>query len=146
MTMMGVNWLQQSVCPLCSSCAVPLQPIRIQTASGKVETAVLHIFEMQTSAAIPEALVAPATAASSAPSSTSGSDMRVCALHQRSPVQMFMFDSHGALLNANKAALEGLQTGAGKLPCQTFHQLLCQSHGRHLPWEYRPCIADWACS
>jgi len=91
--------------------AFPLQPIRIQTASGKVETAILHIFEMQTAGAVPEA--ATEASAGSVGTDISSSDRRICALHQRSPIQMYMFDCHGALLSANKAALAGLQPDTG---------------------------------
>jgi len=90
--------------------AFPLQPIRIQTASGTVETAILHIFEMQTAGAVP---AAAAASAGSEGADMSSSDRRICALHQRSPIQMYMFDSHGALLSANKAALAGLRPDTG---------------------------------
>ncbi len=90
--------------------AFSLQPIRIQTASGKVETAVLHIFEMQTAGAVPTADTA---SAGSVGADISSSDRRICALHQRSPIHMYMFGSHGALLSANKAALAGLQPDTG---------------------------------
>jgi hypothetical protein len=91
--------------------AFPLQPIRIQTASGKVETAILHIFEMQTAAAVPAAATEASVASVGA--DMSSSDRRICALHQRSPIQIYMFDCHGALLSANKAALAGLQPDTG---------------------------------
>ena len=88
-----------------------LQPIKIQTAAGSVETAVLHLFEMQPSVPAQAPALAPVPSAAASLSSSSAADMRVCALHQRSPICMYMFDSRGALLIANKAALEGAQTG-----------------------------------
>ncbi|DBA77572.1 TPA: Pde-4p [Trebouxia sp. C0004] len=94
-----------------ASANVVIKPIRIQTASGKAETAVLHIFEMQTAGAVPAA--ATAASAASVGTNKSSSDSRICALHQRSPIQMYMFDCHGALLSANKAALAGLQLDTG---------------------------------
>ena len=97
-----------------SSCVL-LQPIKFQTASGRVETAVLHMFEIQTAASLPEASVA------SAASKTNSSEMRICALHQRSPVQTFMFDSHGVLLHANKAALASVQTGTASGSALLYH-------------------------
>ena len=92
---------------------IAVQPIRVRTSSGQVGTAILHTFEMQTPIPASEAPQAPAAA--SMASRMTSSDMRVCALHQRSPIQMFMFNSHGALLNANKAALQGLESLAGAL-------------------------------
>ena len=94
-----------------------LQPINILTAAGAVETAVLHLFE-QASVNVPTAAPAPAPAADcvTGPSSATAASMRVCALHQRSPIQMYMYDSRGRLLNANKAALEGLQPGDDRKP------------------------------
>lgn len=91
-----------------------LQPINIQTASGAVETAVLHLFEQLSAneeAAAPAPAPAPDVVASPGSSSLSVDNMRVCALHQRSPIHMFMFDNKGALLIANKAAMEALQPG-----------------------------------
>lgn len=77
-----------------------------------METAVLHLFE-QLSANVETAAPTPAAAPDvvASPGSSSANNMRVCALHQRSPIHMFMFDSKGALLIANKAALEALQPG-----------------------------------
>lgn len=103
-----------------SALCCTLQPIKIQTAAGSVETAVLHLFEMQPS--VPVQTPAPVPSAVASPSSTSAADMRVCALHQRSPIRMYMFDSRGALLIANKAALEGLQTGEHFRPASRTHQ------------------------
>ncbi|DBA95436.1 TPA: hypothetical protein ACH3X3_013305, partial [Trebouxia sp. C0006] len=93
-----------------ASANVVSKPIRIQTASGTVETAILHIFEMQTAGAVP---AAAAASAGSEGADMSSSDRRICALHQRSPIQMYMFDCHGALLSANKAALAGLRPDTG---------------------------------
>ena len=76
-----------------------------------METAILHIFEMQTAGAVPEA--ATEASAAAVGNAISSSDRRICALHQRSPIQMYMFDCRGALLSANKAALAGLQPDSG---------------------------------
>ena len=116
---------------------IPLQPIRIQTTSGKVETAILHTFEMQTPGPAPEAAEAHATA--SVASRMTSSDMRVCALHQRSPIQMYMFNSHGVLLNANKAALQGLESPAGMLSTSCsemgfFAPPACRAQARPTLW------------
>lgn len=72
----------------------------------------LHLFE-QLSANVEAAAPAPAPDVVASPGSNTGSadNMRVCALHQRSPIHMFMFDNKGALLIANKAAMEALQPG-----------------------------------
>lgn len=60
------------------------QILRYQSATGKVETAELHVIE-----AVEDA-----------------EQMRTTAMHNCSPVHAFMFDCNGHLLNANKAALE----------------------------------------
>ena len=100
-------------------CCTP-QPIKIQTAAGSVETAVLHLFDMQP--LVPAQTPAPVPSTVASPSSTSAADMRVCALHQRSPIHMYIFDSKGALLIANKAASEGLQSGEHCRPALGTHQ------------------------
>ena len=61
-----------------------VQPIRVQTAPGKVQTAVMHIAEMDAST----------------------EDLRVTAMHLRSPIHTLMFNSRGELLAANSSALE----------------------------------------
>lgn len=69
------------------SCAhVILQPIKMQTSPDKVEVAVMHVLEAE----------------------PSGADLGV--MCQRNPLHTFMFDAHGKLLNANKAAFEAFQS------------------------------------
>jgi len=58
----------------------------MQTAGSKVELAVLHVIEAEPSSA----------------------DMG--AMCERNPLHTFMFDAHGKLLNANKAAFEAFQS------------------------------------
>ena len=70
-----------------------MQPIRVQTANGQVEEALLHVAEVNNKAA----------------------DLRAVAAHQQDVMQIMVFGSQGNLLNANKAALEafhGRSTGA----------------------------------
>ena len=63
-----------------------LQPIKMQTGPDKVEVAVLHVLEAEPSCA----------------------DLGV--MCQCNPLHTFMFDSHGKLLNANKATFEAFQS------------------------------------
>ena len=93
----------------------------------------MHLFESQsastaTSAALSAAVVGAAdnfqppmdssdaeqSDTQSTDADTRGQERRICALHERSPIQMFMFDKRGALLNANGAARTGLQAHAGQ--------------------------------
>lgn len=70
-----------------------MQPIRVQTANGQVEEALLHIAEVNNKAA----------------------DLRAVAAHLQDVMQIMVFGSQGNLLNANKAAWEafhGRSTGA----------------------------------
>ncbi len=69
-----------------SNADVTVQPVRMQTTANKVELAVMHVFESEPSCA----------------------DM--AAMCDRNPLHTFMFDSHGKLLNANKAAFEAFQS------------------------------------
>ncbi|DBA83083.1 TPA: hypothetical protein ACH3X2_006613 [Trebouxia sp. C0005] len=62
------------------------KPIRVLTVASKVELAVLHVVEAEPSSA----------------------DMG--AMCERNPLHSFMFNAHGKLLNANKAALEAFQS------------------------------------
>ena len=104
----------------------PLQAIRIQTAAGAEETAVLHVLEQLEEAAAS----APPAGAVTCASSMSFADMRVCALHQRSPIYMYMFDSRGRLLNANKAASRGQLSGdTCNVTAYTTSQCLVSSGG-----------------
>ena len=66
---------------------------------GQVENALLHVLEADQS---------------------SHAELRVSAMHDRSPIHTFLFDSQGLLLTANKAALQFCQAGSGQLtglPC-----------------------------
>ena len=66
---------------------------------GRVENALLHVLEAEQS---------------------SHAELRVSAMHNRSPIHTFLFDSQGNLLTANKAALQFCQAGSGQLivlPC-----------------------------
>lgn len=60
---------------------------------GRVENALLHVYEAEQS---------------------SPTDLRVSAMHDRSPLHTFLFDSQGFLLTANKAALQFCQAGSGQ--------------------------------
>ncbi len=63
-----------------------LQPIRVQTAQGKVEEALVHVAELGADAA----------------------DTRAAAVHDIDPTHTMVFTAQGTLLHANKAALESL--------------------------------------
>ena len=82
--------LTQNKAVYLSDIALFHQPIRVQAAPGSVQTAILHVFEMDAAAA-------------------NISEKRVCAMHQRNPMHTFMFDSNGKLLDANQGALEAFQ-------------------------------------
>ena len=62
------------------------QPVRMQTAANKVELALMHVMEADPSFADWGAMC------------------------NRNPLHTFMFDSHGKLLNANRAAFEAFQS------------------------------------
>lgn len=64
-----------------------VQAIKVRTSPNKVETALLHIAELDASV----------------------TDLRLGAIHRRNPLHTFMFNSQGALLNANVSALEAFQ-------------------------------------
>lgn len=72
-----------------------MQPIKVETMPGHVENALLHVFDSE---------------------QTSHVELRVSAMHDRSPIHTFLFDSQGLLLTANKAALQFCQAGSGQLP------------------------------
>ena len=58
--------------------------------------------------------------------SSSQRDLRVSAMHDRSPIHTFMFDNEGNLLSANKMALLACQRDLGGdlvLLCQLMLQL-----------------------
>jgi len=63
-----------------------LQPIRVQTAQGNIEEALVHIAELGADIA----------------------EMRATAVHDRDPMHTMVFTPQGTLLHANKAALESL--------------------------------------
>ena len=65
----------------CAECVV--QPIRVQTSPGQVQIAIMHIAELDAST----------------------EDLRVTAMHLRSPIHTLMFNSKGELLAANTMAL-----------------------------------------
>ena len=65
----------------------------METSPGHVENALLHVIEAEQS---------------------SHTELRVAAMHDRSPIHTFLFDSQGSLLTANKAALQFCQTGSGQ--------------------------------
>lgn len=69
---------------------------------GRVENALLHVFEAEQS---------------------SHAELRVSAMHDRSPIHTFLFDSQGSLLTANKAALQFCQAGSGQLIAACIWQL-----------------------
>ena len=115
----------------------------------------MHLFEMPaantpqpaapdnyTAAAVPDAIDTLATVdAAEVPensTTTSPGDRRICALHERSPIQMFMFDKRGTLLSANKAARKGLQLLEGQYQAMHFNLCpVCMQHvssRRHNDW------------
>ena len=63
-----------------------LQPIRVQTAQGNVEEALVHVAELGADVA----------------------DTRATAVHNIDPMHTMIFTAQGTLLHANKAALESL--------------------------------------
>lgn len=85
--------LQHSLsCPaacLVASTVVSAQAIKLQIGPDQVERATLFIMHVQASA----------------------HDMRVGAMHHRSPIHTFMFDSNGALLVGNASAVESCRRG-----------------------------------
>lgn len=74
--------------------ACVVQPIKVQTAPGKIEAAILHVIESGTEA--------------------SNADKRFKAMVRQTPLHAFMFSQHGKLLVANDAAMEAcLHSAAG---------------------------------
>lgn len=73
-----------------------MQPIKVQTAPGKVESAIMHVIDMEASHA----------------------DKRFTAMARQAPLHTFMFNTQGKLLVANDAAMEAcLHSVAGlKVP------------------------------
>ena len=76
----------------------------METSPGHVENALLHVIEAEQS---------------------SHTELRVAAMHDRSPIHTFLFDSQGSLLTANKAALRFCQTGAGRPAATRLTVLHC---------------------
>ncbi len=69
-----------------------LQPIRVQTAHGKIESAVMHVIDME----------------------ASNADKRFTAMVRHMPLHTFLFNGNGKLLVANDAAMEAcLHSTAG---------------------------------
>ncbi|KAL3135615.1 hypothetical protein ABBQ38_006096 [Trebouxia sp. C0009 RCD-2024] len=83
---------------------VESKPIRVQTSSsGEVQTAVMHIAELDAST----------------------EDLRVTAMHLRSPIHTLLFNSKGELLAANTTALKACHahTPGGAVETITLHTL-----------------------
>lgn len=74
-----------------------VQPIRIQINPDLVETAIMHILEVDANT----------------------SEMRLAAMHQINPLHTFMFNSRGKLLNANAAAIAACDI-PGMLPLVVY--------------------------
>ena len=68
---------------------MPVQAIKLQVGPDNVERATLFVMHVKASA----------------------HDMRVGAMHHRSPIQTFRFDSKGALLVGNASAVESCRRG-----------------------------------
>lgn len=86
--------IEHAACAGHSAHDSPTQVIKLEISPGRIEEGVLQIVELASSA----------------------HDTRVAAMHHRSPIHTFMFDSKGALLVANASAIEACQrgtTGAG---------------------------------
>ena len=70
-----------------------IQAIRVRTSPTQVETALMHVAELDGSV----------------------TDLRVAAIHSRNPLHTFLFNSCGVLLNANASALQAFaHSHAGK--------------------------------
>ena len=86
--------LEHSPSHFASLLVLGLQRIRVQTASGTVETVTLHLINMGASV----------------------EDVRIRAMHHQSPLHSFLFDRDGRLLHANRAAaLACKQSTAGNV-------------------------------
>lgn len=77
------------------------QPIQVETAPGKVEIALMYAAEMDATI----------------------EDLRVMAMHQRSPINSFMFSSKGVLLDANASALEACHAHTPGTACAACMQM-----------------------
>lgn len=73
-----------------------MQPIKVQTAAGKVESAIMHVIHME----------------------THNADKRLIAMVRQTLMHAFMFNMQGKLLVANEAAMEAcMHSSAGlKIP------------------------------
>ena len=80
-----------------------LQPIQVQTSPNVVETAVMHIMEVQSNTA----------------------EMRLTAMHEINPLHTFMFSNRGKMLNANQAAIEACMYSGGQRFSLQFIQFMC---------------------
>lgn len=70
-----------------------MQSIKVQTAQGKVESAIMHVINTE----------------------TNNADKRLIAMVRQTPMHAFMFNQHGQLLVANDAALEACQHSSAGL-------------------------------
>ena len=68
-----------------------LQIIKIRTSPGHVETCIMQVVDLDSTAA----------------------NDRLLSMHQRSPIHTFMFNSKGSLLQANTAALSAIRRSSG---------------------------------
>ncbi|KAL3135611.1 3',5'-cyclic-nucleotide phosphodiesterase pde1 [Trebouxia sp. C0009 RCD-2024] len=86
-------------------CLVRLEskPIKVQVLPGEVQSAIMHIAELD----------------------ASNEDLRVTAMHLRSPIHTLMFNSKGDLLAANSTALKACHAHApgGAMETITLHTL-----------------------
>ena len=69
-----------------------VQAIKVELAANHVETALMHVFELDTRPA----------------------DLRIAAMTLKSPLHTYLFSSDGCLLNANPAALKAFHHRQGK--------------------------------
>ena len=68
-----------------------VQIIKIRTAPGHVEICTMQVVDLD----------------------STGANDRLLAMHQRSPIHTFMFNSKGSLLQANTAALIAIRRSSG---------------------------------
>ena len=95
----------KSYCPLEWAMACVLQPIKVQTVPGKVESAIMHVIDME----------------------ASNADKRFTAMVKHTPLHAFMFDLLGHLLVANDAAMEACLHSAAGLKVPDPHNITLKS-------------------
>ena len=78
-----------------------MQPIQVEMSPGHVEIALMYVAEMDATI----------------------EDLRVMAMHQRSPINSFMFSNKGVLLDANASALQACHAHT---PGECNTTLLCR--------------------